>query len=68
MSAYHVMHAQNVINQFTRLGEDPRLTFLGNVSVGKDIPLERLRQHYHAVQSWSASIASDAASMLLARM
>ncbi len=46
-----LMHAaQNVINQFTRLGQDPRVRFLGNVAVNADISLQELRRHYHAVR------------------
>ena len=40
---------QNVINQFTQLCQDPRLTFLGNVRVGRDLSLDELRRHYNAV-------------------
>ncbi len=40
---------QNVINQFTRIGQDERVRFLGNVNVGQDIQLIELRQIYSAV-------------------
>ncbi|KAI3438904.1 hypothetical protein D9Q98_001319 [Chlorella vulgaris] len=40
---------KNVINQFTALATNPRLTFLGNVRVGRDIGLPELRAHYNAV-------------------
>lgn len=40
---------KNVINQFTALAGDPRLTFLGNVRVGRDLSLAELRRHYSAV-------------------
>ena len=38
-----------MINQFTALAGDPRLTFLGNVRVGRDLSLAELRRHYSAV-------------------
>ncbi len=41
---------QNVINQFTKLAQDPRLSFLGNVTVGRDISLPALRLHYNGVR------------------
>ena len=44
-----VVPMQNVINQFTRLGQDARVSFLGNVTVGADISLASLRQHYNGV-------------------
>uniref|UniRef100_A0AAG5D8M2 NADPH:adrenodoxin oxidoreductase, mitochondrial n=1 Tax=Anopheles atroparvus TaxID=41427 RepID=A0AAG5D8M2_ANOAO len=40
---------KNVINTFTRTAENPRVRFLGNLSLGKDVTLEELRQRYHAV-------------------
>ncbi|CAL8471382.1 g10924 [Coccomyxa elongata] len=40
---------KNVINQFTRIGQDERVQFLGNVNVGQDIQLRDLRQYYSAV-------------------
>ncbi|EIE19717.1 nucleotide-binding domain-containing protein [Coccomyxa subellipsoidea C-169] len=40
---------KNVINQFTRIGQDERVRFLGNVNVGQDIQLIELRQIYSAV-------------------
>ena len=49
---------QNVINQFTKLAQDPRLSFLGNVTVGRDISLAALRQHYDGVRH--AALASPA--------
>lgn len=41
--------SQNVINQFTSLAGDPRLSFLGNVRVGQDVGLSELRALYNAV-------------------
>lgn len=40
---------QNVIHQFTALGRDPRVAFLGNVTVGRDVALPDLRAFYNAV-------------------
>jgi len=40
---------QNVINQFTRIAQDPRVSFLGNVCVGKDVTVEELRRIYSLV-------------------
>lgn len=46
---------QNVINQFTALGKDPRVNFLGNVTLGKDVSLAELRQLYHGVRCFLAT-------------
>lgn len=40
---------QNVINQFTRIAQDPRVSFFGNVCVGKDVTVEELRRIYSLV-------------------
>ncbi|GBF88624.1 NADPH:adrenodoxin mitochondrial-like [Raphidocelis subcapitata] len=40
---------KNVTNQFTATCRDPRVGYLGNVSVGADIALAELRPLYHAV-------------------
>jgi adrenodoxin-NADP+ reductase len=40
---------QNVINQFTEVGSDPRISFFGNVHLGKDVSLHDLRKLYHGV-------------------
>lgn len=44
---------QNVVNQFMALGRDPRVGFLGNVGVGRDVQLQELRAYYKAVTSSS---------------
>ena len=49
---------QNVINQFARLCTNPHLSFLGNVTLGRDVSLPELRRHFDAV-----SDAPAAASM-----
>ena len=46
---------QNVINQFTKLAQDPRISFLGNVTVGRDISLATLRRHYNGVRRFFSS-------------
>jgi len=48
---------QNVINQFTRLAQDPRVSFLGNVTLGRDISLAALRQHYNGVRHFNLHAA-----------
>lgn len=40
---------KNVINQFTQLAQDPRISFFGNVRVGRDLSLDELRSYYNAV-------------------
>jgi hypothetical protein len=42
---------QNVINHFTRIGQDERVRFLGNVNVASDIQLTELRSFYSAVSA-----------------
>ena len=43
------MFLQNVVNQFTAVGQDPRATFFGNVALGRDVSLQELRSLYHGV-------------------
>lgn len=40
---------QNVINQYTNTAKDPRLSFFGNVHVGRDVSVDELRGLYSAV-------------------
>ncbi|KAK2820927.1 hypothetical protein Q5P01_023886 [Channa striata] len=40
---------KNVINTFTQTAKHSRCSFYGNVTVGKDVSVEELRQAYHAV-------------------
>ncbi|XP_055609425.1 NADPH:adrenodoxin oxidoreductase, mitochondrial [Uranotaenia lowii] len=40
---------KNVINTFTKTAENPRIRFLGNLSLGKDFSINDLRERYHAV-------------------
>ena len=48
-------HPQNVVNQFMALGRDPRVAFLGNVGVGRDVQLQDLRAYYNAVTAHFAA-------------
>ena len=47
---------QNVNNQFTQTCMDPRVGYLGNVSVGVDVTLAELRRLYHTVRAVSAAL------------
>ncbi|XP_043274575.1 NADPH:adrenodoxin oxidoreductase, mitochondrial isoform X2 [Venturia canescens] len=40
---------KNVINTFHKTAINPRVRFLGNVNVGKDVRVEQLMENYHAV-------------------
>lgn len=40
---------KNVINTFTKTGNDARVQFYGNVCLGQDITLEDLRNAYHVI-------------------
>ncbi|KAM3966692.1 NADPH:adrenodoxin oxidoreductase, mitochondrial [Aphomia sociella] len=40
---------KNVINQFTKVAQQPNVNFYGNICLGKDIKVSQLRQHYDAV-------------------
>ena len=40
---------KNVINQFTKVAQQPNVNFYGNITLGKDVNLLQLRQHYDAV-------------------
>ncbi|CAK1548307.1 unnamed protein product [Leptosia nina] len=40
---------KNCINQFTKLARQENINFYGNITLGKDITLENLRQFYDAV-------------------
>ncbi|XP_045455498.1 NADPH:adrenodoxin oxidoreductase, mitochondrial [Melitaea cinxia] len=40
---------KNVINQFTKLAQQDNVNFYGNITLGKDISLLQLREHYDAV-------------------
>ncbi|KAJ6643464.1 NADPH:adrenodoxin oxidoreductase, mitochondrial [Pseudolycoriella hygida] len=40
---------KNVINTFTKTAENPRVKFLGNLTLGFDFSLQDLRNRYHAV-------------------
>lgn len=40
---------KNVINTFTKVAENARVRFIGNLSLGKDVSLHELRNDYNAV-------------------
>ncbi|XP_023302728.2 NADPH:adrenodoxin oxidoreductase, mitochondrial [Lucilia cuprina] len=40
---------KNVINTFTKTADNSRFNFYGNVTLGKDVSLQQLRDNYHAV-------------------
>lgn len=40
---------KNVINTFHKIAMNPRVQFIGNVNVGKDITVNQLQEIYHAV-------------------
>lgn len=40
---------KNVINTFHKTATNPRVQFLGNVNVGKDVTVKQLQENYHAV-------------------
>lgn len=40
---------KNVINQFTKVAQQPNVHFYGNITLGRDIKISHLRQHYDAV-------------------
>lgn len=40
---------KNVINTFRQTGENSRVKFYGNVTLGRDVTLKELQQNYHAV-------------------
>ncbi|KAM4032368.1 NADPH:adrenodoxin oxidoreductase, mitochondrial isoform 1-T1 [Anomaloglossus baeobatrachus] len=40
---------KNVINTFTQTAHSERCSFLGNVTVGRDVTVEELQEAYHAV-------------------
>ncbi len=52
--------AQNVEHHFTEVARDARSTFLGNVTLGRDIQLSELRSMYSGVRAlttcdWTAT-------------
>ncbi|XP_045502365.1 NADPH:adrenodoxin oxidoreductase, mitochondrial [Colias croceus] len=40
---------KNCINQFTKLAKQKNINFYGNITLGQDITLSKLRQHYDAI-------------------
>lgn len=47
---------QNVINQFSRIASDPRTAFVGNVTVGRDVSVQELRQLYDVVSEGNTGV------------
>lgn len=43
---------QIVINQFSRVAQHERCSFLGNVTLGSSVSLSELRKLYHVVRLW----------------
>ncbi len=40
---------KSIANMLARTGRDERIRFFGNVELGRDLSLDELRRHYHAV-------------------
>lgn len=40
---------KNVINTFHKTAMNPRVQFIGNVNVGRDVTINQLQEIYHAV-------------------
>lgn len=40
---------KNVINTFTKTAENPKFRFIGNLTLGKDVTLQQLRESYDVV-------------------
>ena len=41
--------SQNCQDKFEEVASSPRFNFLGNIAIGKDLPLAHLRPHYNAI-------------------
>lgn len=53
---------KNVINTFSKVAENPRVRFIGNLSLGKDVSLHELRNAYNAVVLVSCKFQLEKAS------
>ena len=40
---------KSVQNDFEQIASDPRVNFLGNIAIGKDLSLEELQSFYNGV-------------------
>lgn len=40
---------KNVIHRFEKIASNPRLRFVGNVNIGKDVTIKELQEIYHVV-------------------
>ena len=47
--AFLITVSQNCRDKFEEVASSPRFTFIGNVTIGKDVPLTALRPHYNAI-------------------
>jgi hypothetical protein len=47
---------QIVVNQFSRVAANGRCSFIGNITLGKDVSLSELRNTYHVVSKLEANI------------
>lgn len=41
--------SQNCQDKFEEVASSPRFTFIGNIAIGRDVPLANLRPHYNAI-------------------
>lgn len=44
-----IIISQNCQGKFEEVASSPRFNFIGNISIGKDLPLADLRPHYNAI-------------------
>ena len=44
-----IVHSQNCQDKFEEVASSPRFTFIGNIAIGKDLPLADLSPHYTAI-------------------
>ncbi len=44
-----IILSQNCQDKFEEVASSPRFTFIGNIAIGKDLPLAHLRLHYNAI-------------------
>ena len=44
-----IMLVQNCQDKFEEVASSPRFNFIGNIAIGKDLPLTNLRPHYNAI-------------------
>lgn len=44
-----IIRSQNCQAKFEEVASSPRFNFIGNIAIGKDLPLANLRPHYNAI-------------------